>query len=173
MCLHCALCSIPFNLICKMTTFRKKCFDICPCPGVEGVCNRTLICNKSFLAHPQGGGGVLCAKYISYHVASLWFHLIRYATWPCSEKVNFYLLTPLPGPWGGGGMQIKYLLPCCCMRQSLSFDMQLDHILIKLLPFAACVIPLIWYATWPYSEIVEFWPLPYPYVYPGDQTSPT
>ena len=27
---------------------------------------------------------------------------------------------------------------------------------------AACVIPLIWYAKWPYSERVEFWPLSYP-----------
>ena len=32
MCLHRALCSIPFTLICNMTTFRKKCFDLLTIP---------------------------------------------------------------------------------------------------------------------------------------------
>ena len=39
MCMNCALCSIPFYLICIMTTFSKKnvlTFD--PTPGAEGVC---------------------------------------------------------------------------------------------------------------------------------------
>ena len=46
MCLHGALCSILVNLICNMTTFRKKnvlTFD--PTLGVEGVC-KDRICAK-------------------------------------------------------------------------------------------------------------------------------
>ena len=41
MCLHGALHSIPFNLICNMITFREKnvlTFD--PTPGVKGVCKQ-------------------------------------------------------------------------------------------------------------------------------------
>ena len=34
MCVHGAI-SIPFQLICNMTTFRKKCFVL---SGVDGVC---------------------------------------------------------------------------------------------------------------------------------------
>ena len=44
MCLHKALCSIPFNLLCNMTTFRKKnvsTFDLTP--GDEGVCVRLCV----------------------------------------------------------------------------------------------------------------------------------
>ena len=41
MCLHCALCSIPFNLICNMTTFsKKKGFDFDHTLGSR-VCIRT------------------------------------------------------------------------------------------------------------------------------------
>ena len=32
----------------------------------------------------------------------------------------------------GGGLRAKYLLPCCCIRDSLLFDMQHDHVLKKL-----------------------------------------
>ena len=40
MCLHDTLCSILINLICNMTTLRKKYFDFFyPTPGVEGRCN--------------------------------------------------------------------------------------------------------------------------------------
>ena len=38
MCLHGALCSIPFNLICNMATFSKKVLPLDPTPGVEVVC---------------------------------------------------------------------------------------------------------------------------------------
>ena len=34
--------------------------------------------------------------------------------------------------WGGGGLRVKYLLSCWCVCDSLSFDMQLDHVLKKL-----------------------------------------
>ena len=42
------------------------------------------------------------------------------------KKFNFDLLTPFPGPGGGGGggggvgvWGAKYLLPCCCILDSL------------------------------------------------------
>ena len=42
MCLPCALSSIPFNLICNMTTLREQnVFTFDPNPGVEYVCVRT------------------------------------------------------------------------------------------------------------------------------------
>ena len=54
MCLHGALCSIPINFICNMTTFRKKIvltFD--PTPGVEGVCkDRICACMVLFAPFP-------------------------------------------------------------------------------------------------------------------------
>ena len=41
MCLQGALCSIPFNLICTMTTFREKCVDLLtPSRGLR-VCVKT------------------------------------------------------------------------------------------------------------------------------------
>ena len=49
-CFHCDLCSIPFNLICNMTTFRKK-------------------NDLTFWTHPRGQGCV-CAENIYYHVAA-------------------------------------------------------------------------------------------------------
>ena len=45
------------------------------------------------------------------------FPLICYATYSCSEKVEFDLLTPRSG--GGGGLRAKYLLPSCCICGSL------------------------------------------------------
>ena len=33
---------------------------------------------------------------------------------------------------GGGGLRAKYLLPNCCICDSLSFDLQNDHVLQKL-----------------------------------------
>ena len=44
------------------------------------------------------------------------------------KKLNFDLLTPRGGG-GGGGLQIKNLRPCCCIGDSLKFDMQRDHVL--------------------------------------------
>ena len=51
------------------------------------------------------------------------------------KKLNFYLWTPSPRVvcvcvWGGG-LWVKYLLPCCCIRDSLKFDIQHDHVLKK------------------------------------------
>ena len=50
MCLQGALCSIPFNLICNVTTFRKKMtFD--PTLRIEGVC-KDRICACMVLYAP-------------------------------------------------------------------------------------------------------------------------
>ena len=49
MCLHGALSSIPFNLLCNMTTFRKS---ILTNPGVEGVCNDTLCLHGALCSFP-------------------------------------------------------------------------------------------------------------------------
>ena len=38
LCVHGALCSIPINLICNMTTFRKNVLKFDSALGVEGVC---------------------------------------------------------------------------------------------------------------------------------------
>ena len=45
------------------------------------------------------------------------------------KKLNFDLLTLRVG---GGGLQAKYLPACCCIRDSLLFDMQHDYVLKKL-----------------------------------------
>ena len=46
------------------------------------------------------------------------FPLIWYATWSCSAKVKFDLLT-LGSGGGGGGLLAKYLLPCYCICDCL------------------------------------------------------
>ena len=35
------------------------------------------------------------------------------------KKINFDLLNPYPGSVRGEGLRAKYLLPCCCIRDSL------------------------------------------------------
>ena len=46
MCLHGALSSIPFNLICEIAIFReKKSFDLLTTkPGAEGMCKVQTVC---------------------------------------------------------------------------------------------------------------------------------
>ena len=54
---------------------------------------------------------------------------------PVLKKMKFDLLTPSLGSVGAGrvgGLQAKYFLPCCCIVDSLQFDMQHDHFLKKL-----------------------------------------
>ena len=48
------------------------------------------------------------------------------------KKLNFALLAHPQGRGGGGGFRKKYLVPLCCIRDSLQFDMQHDHVLKKL-----------------------------------------
>ena len=44
---------------------------------------------------------------------------------------------------GGGGLCAKHLLPYCCVRDSLKYDMQHDHILKKLNFDLLTPIPMI------------------------------
>ena len=46
------------------------------------------------------------------------------------KQSNFDLLTPFPGS-GCGVLQAKYLVPYCCIHDSLLFDIQHDHALKK------------------------------------------
>ena len=53
---------------------------------------------------------------------------------PVLKKLYFDLLTPSRGLGcgRGRGLLAKYFLPCCCISDSLKFDMQHDHVLKKL-----------------------------------------
>ena len=78
------------------------------------------------------GGGGSAGKIFATILLRWWFPFIWYATLPCSEKVEF---RPLPQGRGGvRGLSAKYLLVCCCICDSLKFDMQHDHVL-KMLKF--------------------------------------
>ena len=44
-------------------------------------------------------------------------------------KVEFWPIDPIPRVEEDGGLRAKYLLPCCCICDSLEFDMCHDHIL--------------------------------------------
>ena len=98
-----------------------------------------LICNSyekswilTFDPHGRGGGGGLRAKYLL--PCCSWFHLIWFASWPCSKKVAFLSFDP---KGRGRGLRANYLIPCCCMCDSIKFDMQYDHVLkkVKVLSF--------------------------------------
>ena len=47
------------------------------------------------------------------------------------KKLDFDLIPSVGGGWGvgrvAGGLHTKYLVPCCCICNSLLFDMQHDH----------------------------------------------
>ena len=111
------------------------------------------------------------SKIFTTELLHLWFSfLIWYASWPCSERVEFDLLTQSPE----GGLQPKYLLPCCCISWFPSFDMQQwlcsekgwiltywSHpkgrgrgAAVKI--FGTMLmhswLQLIWYATWPWRN---------------------
>ena len=47
------------------------------------------------------------------------------------KRLNFDLLTQSKGS-GEGVLRAKYLLPCCCIRDSLLFVMQQDNVLEKM-----------------------------------------
>ena len=91
MCLHCALCLIPFNLICNMATFRKKVLTFRSNIRVMGVC-REWICACMVL-------------YVS-------FHLIWYVTWLLSVEKNVW---PFDQTTGVEGVCVgtEYVLALC------------------------------------------------------------
>ena len=77
-----AWCSIFHSLLIWYATCllsEKKCFDVDPTQGVEGVWK-----------------DIICACMLLH----LWFQLIWYATWPCSEKVEFWPFDPTPASAG-------------------------------------------------------------------------
>ena len=76
---------IPFYLICNMTIFWKSYF----CPFI-------LIARVGWV-----GGGAFCVEIFATMLLHLWISLIWYATWPCSEKDEFWTIDPIP-KWGGG-----------------------------------------------------------------------
>ena len=100
-----------------------------------------------------GGGGERGSVGIFFFFATMllhpWFLLIWYATWPCSEKVQFDLLTPPPKSIRGSGTGLRskvtfdmFLFYCTSVRICyhvaafpIPFDMQHDHVLKKKLNF--------------------------------------
>ena len=105
---------IPFNLICNMTMLWKG-WILTYWPGQGGV----YVCVWEELR----------TKYLLPCCCISWFHLIWYATWPCSEKVEFRPIVPSLGFWGRG-------------YASKIFATMLLHSWFS----------LIWYAPLPYSE---------------------
>ena len=50
------------------------------------------------------------------------------------KKLVFFLLTPSPGSGGGEGRGLRAkskLLPRCCIRNYIKFDIQHDHVFKK------------------------------------------
>ena len=79
-----------------------------------------------------GDSGV-CGQNICFHVSALVIPFNLICIMIIYFKLYFDLLTPTPrSGGGGGGLQAKYLVPCCCIRDSLFFDMLHDHVLKKL-----------------------------------------
>ena len=86
-CYHVAAFLIPFNLICNMTMFGKGwILTVWPHPRVRGSADKIF---ATMLLH-------------------VLFPLIWYATWPCSEKVEFWPFEPTPYVNPGGRRQAFY-----------------------------------------------------------------
>ena len=86
-------------------------------------------------SHPRvGGGGGGCLQTFATMLLHSWFHLIWYAAWPCSEKVEFRPFEP----GRVGGLQANIWI----------FATMLLH----------ASFPLILYTTWPCSEKNDFCP---------------
>ena len=150
---------IPFNLICNMTNVLKKLnFDLLtPSPGSGGGggCGQNICYHVAVFVIPfnlkyniimfwkefspfdptprvkMGGWGWVCGKIFATMLLHSRSHLVWFATWPCSEKVEFWHIDPIPRVGRGGSVDkiFPLILPC----SSFSF---------------------IWYATWPRSENV-------------------
>ena len=112
-CYHVAAFVIPFNLIYNMTMFGKINFDIWPTPRV--------------CLWLEGSGGKIFATTFLHS----WFNLICNLT----MFLKSWILTFWSQGQGigvSGALRSKYLLPWCCIHDSLKIDMQNDHVRKKL-----------------------------------------
>ena len=112
------------------------------------ICNRTMFWKSWILTYwPQGLDGGVCRQNICYHFAALVIYLNLICNMFMFWKSCILTLRPPVLVGGGGGSAGKI------------FPIMLLHVWIL----------LIWYATWPYSEEVEFWALdPTTVVHPRD-----
>ena len=115
--------------------FHIYCTSVCSCYHVAAfaiplMCNMTMFW-KSWILIFWGERGA-AGKIVATMLLHSWFPLIWYATWSCSAKVKFDLLTLVSGEGGGAAGKI--------------FATMLLHSWLS----------LILYAIWPCSEKVEF-----------------
>ena len=147
---------IPFNLICNITMFWKKWI-------------------LTYWPHHYGcGGGGMVRSAGTINATMLlhsWFPLIWYATWHCTEKVELWPLDPRVRG-GVCGQNIGYHVAAFLILFNLICNMTMlwkSWILANwpqpqgqwakyLLPCCCLAIAFKLYATWPYSEKIEFWP---------------
>ena len=136
MCLHGALCSIPFNFIYKMTMFWKRSiwnfWSHLQWRGGGGglrvnisyhaaaiviplnvTCNATMTL-KMWILTPGSARGSIGKIFAALFLQSS-FCLIWYAKWPCMFWKNWILIPRV----GRGWQRAKYLLPWCCVHNSL------------------------------------------------------
>ena len=135
--------------------------------------------HKFWHLDPSVGRGESAGKIFPTMLLHLWFffNLI------CNRTMFWtsWILTYWPQGLGWGGLPAKYLLPFCCIGDILKFNMQYVYVLKNVVFWhldpqcwrgggesAGKIFPimllhvwflLIWYATWPYFEEVEFWAL--------------
>ena len=81
-----------------------------------------------------GGGGGVCGQSICLLPCCFisWFHLIWYATWPCSEKVEFWPNDIHRVGWGGEGRGICW--------QNICYRVSASVVLINLI----CNMTMFW-----------------------------
>ena len=99
--------------------FHIYCTSVCSCCHVAAfriplMCSMTMFW-KSWILTFWGERGA-AGKIFATMLLHLRFPLIWYATWSCSAKVKFDLLTLGSGE---GRLQAKYLLPCLCIRDCI------------------------------------------------------
>ena len=83
--------------------------------------NFDLLTSSPWWRGEEGGLFGICGQNICYHVSAFMVFFNKICN-TCLKKLNFDLLTPSPGPEGGGvswALQAKYLVPCCCICDSL------------------------------------------------------
>ena len=98
-CYHVGAFLILFNLICNMTKFWKS-WILTYCPHLQD----------------RGGSRGSTGKIFATMLVHFWFSLIWYATWPCSEKVDFWPIDRVRGFGGSAGkifatMLLHFVIP--------------------------------------------------------------